>query len=166
MPNILGRISARKRAVMYLLPTGMARSHRGNPAASLRIELLYGTSVLLSGLSALVLDDAETNIINNQHKVNLERLQRLFPATPETVVMFLAGSLPATGLLHLRMLSSLGMISRLGSSHILPQHGRHALLSASKCSNAKSSWFLQVRIISLKYCLPDPLLILQSPVEI
>ena len=114
MPNILGRISARNRAIMALLPTGMARSHRGNPAASLRLELLYGTSVLLSGLGSLVLDDNEINVLHHQHKTNIERLQRLFPATPEPVVLFLAGSLPATGILHLRMLCSLGMIARLG----------------------------------------------------
>ena len=35
MPTILARISARNRAIMALLPTGMALSHRGNPAACL-----------------------------------------------------------------------------------------------------------------------------------
>ena len=163
MPNILGRISARNRAIMALLPTGMARSHRGNPAASLRLELLYGTSVLLSGLGSLVLDDTEISVIHHQHKTNLERLQRLFPATPEPVVMFLAGSLPATGILHLRMLGYLGMIARLGPEHILHQHGRHVLLSATQDSSPKSSWFLTVRNISKKYNLPDPLTVLQSP---
>ena len=163
MPHILGRISARNRAIMALLPTGMARSHRGNPAASLRLELLYGTSVLLSGLGSLVLDDAETGIIHHQHKTNLEKLQRLFPATPEPVVMFLAGSLPASGILHLRMLGSLGMIARLGPEHILHQQGRHVLLTADQASTSKSSWFLTIRDICKKYGLPDPLLVLQSP---
>ena len=163
MPNILNRISARNRAIMALLPTGMARSHRGNPAASLRIEKLYGSSVLFSGLSSLTLDDSELGIIHHQHKINLERLQRLFPSTPETVVMFLAGSLPATGLLHLRMLCTLGMIARVGSQNILHQHGRHILLSADQYSTKKSSWFLSLREISRKYGLPDPLLVLQSP---
>ena len=88
MPNILGRISARNRAIMALLPTGMALSHRGNPAASLRLEMLYGTSVLLSGLGALVLDDRETAIIHHQHKTNLERLQRLFPEVSMPLVSF------------------------------------------------------------------------------
>ena len=163
MPNILSRISARNRAIMALLPTGMALSHRGNPAANLRLELLYGTSVLLSGLSSLVLDDSEIAVVHHQHKTNLERLQRLHQATPEPVVMFLTGSLPATGLLHLRMLGLLGMIARLGPSNILHKHGRHTLLSASTTSASKSSWFLTVRDISKKYDLPDPLTVLQLP---
>ena len=81
MPNILNRISAQNRAIMALLPTGMARSHRGNPAASLRIERLFGFSVLLSGLSSQTLEEAELGIIHHQHKINLERLQRLFPSS-------------------------------------------------------------------------------------
>ena len=162
LPNILGRISARNRAAFALLPTGMARSHRGNPAAGLLLEKLYGNSVLLSGLGALVLDEKETGIIHHHHKVSLERIQRLLPSTPEVVVMFLAGSLPATGILHLRMLGLLGMIARLGPKHILNKHGRHVLLSATESSSIKSSWFLHVRVLSQKYGLPDPLTILQS----
>jgi hypothetical protein len=162
MPNLLSRLSAHTRALMAVLPTGMAHSHRGNPAASLRLEKLYGTPVLLSGLAALVLSDSETAIVHHHHKVNLERLQRLLQATPECVVMFLAGSLPGTGILHLRMLGLLGMIARLGQDNILHQHGRHVLLSNSP-NKISSSWFLSIRVISQKYNLPDPLLTLQSP---
>ena len=142
---------------MARLPAGMARSHRGNPAASLRVELLYGTSVLLSGLGALILYDSETSMIHHQHNINLERLQRLLPGTPEPAVMFLAGSNPTSGLLHLRMFGHLGMIARLGPQHILHQHGRHVLLSLSHSASIKSSWFFNVRSISKIYGLPDPL---------
>ena len=162
MPNIISRMSAHTRAIMSCLPTGMARKHRGNPAASLRLEKLYGTPVLLSGLPALVLADAELAPIHHYHKLTHERLQRLFPATPECVVMFLAGSLPATAILHLRMLGLLGMIARLGPSNILHQHGRHILLSVSPDSSSKS-WFLSLRLLANQYNLPDPLLTLQSP---
>ena len=99
MPNILARLSAHTKAIMAVLPTGMALGHRGNPAASLRLDRLYGTPVLLSGLSALVLNDPELAVIHHHHKLNLQGLQRLFLGTPESVVMFLAGSLPAIGIL-------------------------------------------------------------------
>ena len=59
----------------------MARSHRDNPAARPCLELLYGTSVLFSGLGSLVLDDTEISVVHHQHKTNLERLH----ATPEPV---------------------------------------------------------------------------------
>ena len=162
MPNILSRLSAHTKAIMSVLPIGMAFTHRGNPAASLRVEKLYSTPVLLSGLPALVLTDPELSIIHHHHKLTLERFQRLHQATPESVVMFLAGSLPATGILHLRMLGLLGMIARLGPENILHNHGRHILLSASPNSPCKS-WFLSLRLLTQKYNLPDPLITLQSP---
>ena len=134
-------------------------SHRGNPSASLKLERLYGTPVLLSGLASLVLTDEEYEAVHHHHKLTLQRLQRLHIATPECVVMFLAGSLPATALLHLRMLGLLGMIASLGPDNILNNHGRHILLSASTDKNCKS-WFLSVRTLCQQYSLSDPLLIL------
>ena len=125
-------------------------------------ERLYGCPVLLSGLASLVLSFHETSVIHHHHKVTLQRLQRLHFATPECVVYFLGGSLPATGILHLRMLSLLGMIARLGPDHILQKHGRHILLHQGR-ENVSHSWFTQIRTISMKYSLPDPLLVLQTP---
>ena len=49
-PHILQRITAHKRALGAVLAAGLARRHRGNPAASLRTEKMYGLPVLLSGL--------------------------------------------------------------------------------------------------------------------
>ena len=163
MPNILSRLSAHTKAIMSILPTGMAKGHRGNPAASLRLDKLYGTPVLLSGLAALVLRDSELAAVHHHHKLNLQQLQRLCQDTPECVVMFLAGSLPATAILHLRMFSLLGMIARLGPENILHQHGTHTLLSATNKTIISSSWFLSLRPLCHKYGLQDPLLLLQSP---
>ena len=119
MASVLARQSAHTKAVFGVLFTGIARRHYGNPAASLRIERLYGAPVLLSGLSSLILNKSEEESVHHHYKVSLERLQRLYKATPAPVVFFLAGSLPAPGLLHLRQLSLLGMIARLGPDSIL-----------------------------------------------
>ena len=164
MPNILSRISAHTKAIIAVLPSGMALSHRGNPSASILLERLYGTPVLLSGLASLVLNLNEVAAVHQHHKLTLQRLQRLFLATPECVVMFLAGSLPASGILHLRMLGLLGMIGRLGPSNILNNHGRFILLSANHDQTSKS-WFLALRQLCHQYSLPDPLLVLQSPLS-
>ena len=74
MPNIISRLSAHTKAIMAVLPSGMALSHRGNPTASLRLEKLYGTPVLLSGLASLVLCDEEFASVHHHHKLNLQRL--------------------------------------------------------------------------------------------
>ena len=147
MPNIVSRLSAHTRAIMTVLPTGMAFNHRGNPSASLRLERLYGTPVLLSGLSSLVLSTSEASVVYHHYKLTLERLQRLHQATPETVVLFLASSLPCDAVLHLRMFSLLGMIARLGPSNVLHQHARHVLFSPPTGSK---SWFLSVRALTQK----------------
>ena len=150
MPHVLARISAHTRAVMAVLPSGMARGHNGNPAASLQLERLYGCPVLMSGMSTLVLSKPELSVLHQHFKQNLERLMKLHRNTPECVVMFLAGSLPATAILHLRMLTLLGMIARLGEKNILHQHARTVLLSHRH--ENKKSWFIGIRIIYTCHC--------------
>ena len=92
LPNVMDRIASHSKSLIAVLPAGLAKSHRGNPAAALRVEKLYGLPVLLSGLSALVLNKAEISVLHQHYKLNLERLQKLCRATPEPVVCFLAGA--------------------------------------------------------------------------
>ena len=92
------------------LNIGLALNHHGHPAARLRVERLYGVPVLLSGLSALVLFKQEQNILYECHKNSLSKLMKMHDRTPDSVVFFLAGSLPITALLHLRRLSLFNMI--------------------------------------------------------
>ena len=114
LPSLLARFTSHRKAVMSVLPFGLARGHRGNPATVLRVERIYGAPVLLSGLSSLVLNREEISTLEHHYKKSLESLQKLHPATPSTVVHFLGGSLPATALLHLVQISLLSMISGLG----------------------------------------------------
>ena len=102
MLAVLARIAAHSRALHAVLPAGLARHHRGNPAASLCVHLLYAVPVLLSGLSALVLSNQELDVLDHHHKITLERLLRLYPRTPAPFVYFLAGTIPARALLHSR----------------------------------------------------------------
>ena len=137
-PSILSRLSAHRRATYYVLPAGLARGHRGNPAASVRVERLSGIPVLLSGLDCLVLSTQEVGVL----------------ATPESVVWFLAGCLPFEALLHLRMFSIFEMLARLnGGDNILANYARDALASAKPSSK---SWFLEFQRISPRYEISPP----------
>ena len=160
MPNVLARQAAHTRALYGVLPAGLATGHYGNPAASLRVEKMYATPVFQSGLAALVLSKTEQASLDHHFKLSLERLQRLYKATPSPVVHFMAGTLPASATLHTKQFSLLSMIARLGPSHILHRHGCNALMSAEKNTR---SWFLQVRELCQQYSLPDPLYLLQNP---
>ena len=66
LSHILASMSAHNKAVNAVLPAGLARGHRGNIAASLKIELL------LSGAASLVLDKAETKALHHHYKLFLE----------------------------------------------------------------------------------------------
>ena len=142
-----------------MLPVGLAKSHRGNPAASLRIERLYGVPVLLSGTVSLVLKQTENNTLSIHFKKKLESLQKLHLNTPDPVVYFLAGCLPSLAMLHLRQLSLFSMISRL-PDNILNRIARHALTTFKDSSK---SWFIEVRKLCQQYGLPDPLILLDCP---
>ena len=161
LPTILARFTAHRKALGAVLHTGMARGHRGNPAASLRVEQLYGVPVLLSGLAPLVLSKKEEDSVGNHHKEILMNLQRLLPCTPRSVTSFLAGSLPGTALLHLRQLTIFGMICRL-SGNILHEH---AVNIFSYVTPSSKSWFFQIRELCLSYNLPHPLKQLKSPLS-
>ena len=158
--TILTRITAHKNALRAVLFSGMARGHRGNPAASLHVDQVYGVPVLLSGLGPLVFSKPDLSLVNQHHKEIISNLQRLLPSTPRSVVYFLAGSLPGEALLHLRQLTIFGMISRLqnSTSHELARN-----LLSSDVPPTKS-WIFQVQEHCRQYDLPDPLQQLHSPI--
>ena len=147
MPHVLSRLSAHRRAVHSIV-------HRGNPASGLRLERAYGAPVLLSGTAALILSGAEISTLHQHYKCSVRKILRLPITTPESFVMFIAGSLPATAFIHLHTLTLLGMISHLGRDGILNKIGCQALLAGST-----HSWFVMVRHTTNSNGLPDPLLI-------
>ena len=70
-PNITARMVAHRRAVYSLLHAGLAKSHRANPAASLRIEVVFTMPVLLSGLASLVLSTKEEKQLDQHYKIHI-----------------------------------------------------------------------------------------------
>jgi len=85
-------------------------------------------------------------MINHHHKEVVRNLQRLSPKTPRTVIYFLAGSLPAEALLHIRQLTLFGMISRLPHSLL------HAVaLTLLRNAPPAKSWFAKILLLFKKY---------------
>ena len=159
-PNISARLSAHRKAVFALLYAGLAKGHRANPTACLRVETVFALPVLLSGLASIVLTSKEEKIIGQHHKVHLQRLLRLHQSTPAPVVFFLAGCLPFQAQLHLRMFSVFGQLCRLRSGdNILAKHALNVLASGNSSSK---SWFWKLRAVCLQYGLPHPLVWLSS----
>ena len=114
--NISERLAAHRRKLFSVLPAGMALHHGANPAACLRAEKIYALPVLLSGISSLVLSRQEMDIVASHYKTTLTRIMKLYDRTPETAVLFLAGSLPLPALVHLRQLALFSMVCGLSPS--------------------------------------------------
>ena len=158
MPHIIDRIAAHSRAMGALLQAGAARHHGANPSSSLHLEKLYGSRVLFSGSASLVLNKKEMNTLSQHHRRTICRLQKLPENTPDCVIFFLAGRLPAPAILDLRMLSLLGMIARLGPTALIQKVGRHMIISRNN-----KSWFNKVQSLCSDYHLPNPLQLFQNP---
>ena len=161
MPNILSRITAHCKALYSVLHTGVARGHWGNPAAYVHVERLYASPVLLSGLAAMYLKKGEISLLEMHYKKTIQSLLRLPDRTPATVVHFLSGTLPFEGLLHLRQLTLLGMISRQPGS-VLYKHGLSVYVTSAP---SRKSWFLQIAEICCQYKLSHPISLLENPLS-
>ena len=159
LPHILNRLAAHRKAMSATLSSGVACKSRVNPVVSLRLEKTYGSPVLLSGLSSLVIGASEFSVIDQHYKNTYQNIQKLHSKTPRSFVYFLGGSLPAQALIHLRMLTLFGMVARL-SGDPLNVHARNALVSAKTTSK---SWFCQLRDVCLLYNLPHPISLLDCP---
>ena len=159
--SLLSRFAAHRRALAGVLHTGLALSHHGNPASSIKIEKLYATPVLLSGIGSLVLSNKEISLIESHYCETLRKLLRIHEKTPRSVIYFLAGSLPGTALVHLRQLSLFGMISRL-EGNILNQHAKNIY---DRKTISPKSWFHQIRDLCLLYSLEHPSKFLANPAE-
>jgi hypothetical protein len=79
--NIVERFAQHRKSVYAVLHGGLAKGHRANPAASLRVEKVYCVSVLLSGLASLILSSKEEKMLDQHYKVHIQRLLRLHQAT-------------------------------------------------------------------------------------
>ena len=159
IPHIMQRISSHKKSLGAILSVGVSRSHRANPMAGLRIERIYATPVLLSGLASLVLSESEISIIDIHYKETVQNIQKLLKKKPRCVVYFLGGCLPLKALLHIRQLTIFGMVTRLPGNP-LQIHARYILSQGKPVSR---SWFWKIRDICLQYSLVHPLSMLDNP---
>ena len=158
LPHIMNRISAHKKALGATLSSGVAQKSRVNPLVSIRLEKVYGSPVLLSGVASLFLLSSEISLIDRHLKSTYQNIQKLLPKTPSCVVHFLSGCLPGEAVIHIRLLGLFGMVARLTNDPIRI-HARNILVAAKSSSK---SWFSQIRDLCLKYALPHPLAILQT----
>ena len=161
LPHVLDRISNHKRALFGVLPAGLARRHNSNPAASLRIQNVHALPVLLSGLGSIQLANSETTVLEKHYKNTLRCLMKLPDKCPDSVIYFLAGSLPLSAHIHKKQLNIFGMITRL-PGNVLFKLANKILWSEP---DTTKSWFIDIRHLCSLYNLPSPLQLLSKPLS-
>ena len=159
MPHILSRITAHKKAVRSVLSAGAAKNHSGNPTASLRIHSIYGSSVLFSGIASLCLSAAEVRTVAQHFQQTVQNIQKLPSRTPRSFVFLMAGCLPGEAIIELKQLTLFLMIC-YKQDDILHQHAKFIIMSAQPSCK---SWFQNILKLCVKYRLPHPFSLLESP---
>ena len=109
--------------------------------------VLKESVTLPSGLSSLVLSQTELNVIDGHYLFTLQKLLRLHERTPRAMIYLLAGSLPASALIHQRQMSLFSMICHLKDDP-LNKHAQYVIMHLQKSCR---SWFMQVKDICLQY---------------
>ena len=67
-PALLDRITAHRKALSAILFSGLAKGHRSNPMVGIRVEKIFATPVLLSGIAALVLSKKDISLIDRHYQ--------------------------------------------------------------------------------------------------
>ena len=91
LPNIVNRIKAHRKALGAVLFTGLAQRHRANPAVGLKIERIYGSPVLMSGLASQVLLGSELTLLD-QHCKKLTKIFKSYIQKRWTVLFTFWGA--------------------------------------------------------------------------
>ena len=159
-PNIQNRFAAHRKALAANLFSGTARNHRGNIAASLQCEKTFASPVLFSGLGSLVLTKTEANMVDQHCLRTCKNILKVHSGTPQSVILFISGSLPGLAHLHLKKLSLFSMITHFPGD---PLFSRASYVLTSARVPHSRSWFSDIRDICQLYSLPHPLHLLTDP---
>ena len=145
-PDIDEIISTTRRCSYKLLGIGVHGGNGLNPCHSSKILNTYVWSVMLSGTEALVLRRADMDKLEDFYRSTLRRIQNLPQSTANCAVYLLIGVIPVEGLIHLRMLTLFGNITRLGERHPLRELALRQLALARP-----HSWFCHLHKIAELY---------------
>ena len=90
---------------------------------------------------SLELASSDTNVLEMHYKNILRSLMKLPEKCPDSVIYFLAGSIPLLGHIHKKQLNLFGMITRL------PKNVLHKLAGTILLSerDTTKSWFIGIR---------------------
>ena len=156
--NVDSNIQDCRQSLLGLLGPAFAFKCLLPPSVKIHLWRTYNLPVLCSGLSALPIRPTHMKSITIFHNKMLRGFLQLSQTSPIPALHFLLGELPVEARLHMDIMSLFYNIWANQETTIFK-----IVQYLFKMSNEKSTtWSAHVRLLCMKYQLPDPLLLLSE----
>lgn len=149
-----------RRTIYCLMGAGLHGGNGLDPDTSIHILQIYVLPILVYGLEVVLPRKTLMEQIDRLHKKFLKQILSLPNTTADPAIYVLSGTIPIEGVVHKRALTLFGGICRLPENSIEKQLARRQLSVKGYKSH---SWYICIREILLKYKLPQPWDLLESP---
>ena len=150
------------RRMYSLMKPGLHGENGLDPVTSLHLLTVYVLPILLHvyGFKVCLPKGNNLNRLEIFLKKILKQLLSLPITTPDAAVYILTGILPVEALIHKKTLAHFGAITRLPKTS---KERNMATRQLQMKPRKSQSWSIELRKITEKYDLPDPLEILDNP---
>ncbi|MEW8548000.1 MAG: reverse transcriptase domain-containing protein [Candidatus Thiodiazotropha sp.] len=148
------------RVVYSLMGAGLHGENGVDPETAMSLLNTYVIPVLLFGLEVIVPTGKALDVLERHYKRLLKQLLSLPSTAADPAIYLLSGMLPVEAVLHKRILSLFGNITRLPDDSVELRLAKRQLEIKSFSSH---SWFVAVKKVLVKYDLPDAVELIQAP---
>ena len=153
-------IEKARRTTYCLMGTGLHGSNGLDPETSIHILQTYVIPILVYGLEVLLPGKTLMLKVERFYQKLLKQILSIPDTAADPSVYILTGSLPIEGVIHSKALTLFGNFCRQSETSVEKQKARRQL---SVKRDSSFSWFMDVKAILLKYNLPLPWDLLDSP---
>ena len=156
--NVDANIVQCRGAVFALLGPAFSFRSKLSPKLQTHLWRVYCQPVLRSGLAALPVRPAQSQLMTTFHHKILRGFMKLSSSSPIPALYFLLGEMPIVAALHLDVLT---LFHNIWSNPDITAH--EILKYILRMADSQSvTWAAHVRILCLQYDLPDPLLLIEQ----
>ena len=157
--NVDKQITQCRDSLFSLLGSALSFKCKLAPVVQLHLWKTYSLPVLCSGLSALPIRPTAMKPLQVFQQKILRGFLKLSPTSPVPAMFFLLGELPIEATLHINILGLFYTILNNPQTKVFK-----IVAYIMKMADQKSTtWSHHVRLLCLKYNLPDPLMLLGQP---
>ena len=160
LQSVENNIQKAHHVVYSLMGAGLHGENGVDPEAAISLLNTYVLPVLLFGLEVIVPSGKALDILERHYKRLLKQILSLPSTATDPAIYLLSGMLPVKAVLLKRILSLFGNITRLPEDSVELCLAKHKLEVKSFGSH---SWFIVVKKILIKYELPSPVELIETP---